>query len=298
VTFCLFLFLFTTNCEKKRELSAEESEYVAEVEKWHKRRINRLTSKSGWLSLSGLYWLKEGKNSFGAASGNDLRFPKDKTPDFVGSIYLENSDVRTEINEGINVLYEGAIINSILMKPDITGNPTILSLDSLSWYIIKRGEQVGVRLRDSENESIKNFTGIDLFPIDTTWRVQAKLEAYNPPKLIDVPNIMGTINEETSLGALVFNMDGKEYRLDPIGKPGGKSLFIIFADQTNGFDTYGAGRFLYAKMPGEDGLTTIDFNMAYNPPCAFTRFATCPLPPRQNVLPIRVTAGEKNYALH
>lgn len=293
-----FLILLVSNCDKKRELSPEEAAYVAEIEEWHKRRLDRLTSRTGWLSLAGLYWLKEGKNTFGGAPTNDIKFPKDKTPDFVGSIYLEEGNVRGEINEGVEVLHEGIPTTSIQMKPDITGEPTILSLDSLSWYIIKRGEQFGVRLRDSENVNIENFARIEMYPIDTTWRVQAKLEPYHPPKIMDVPNIMGTINEEKSPGALVFMIEGKEYRLDPIGEPGSKSLFLIFADQTNGNETYGAGRFLYARMPGEDGLTTIDFNKAYNPPCAFTRFATCSLPPSQNVLPIKVTAGEKNYALH
>jgi len=294
----LIIVFLNSSCEKTRELSPEEAAYVTEVQEWHKRRIDRLTSETGWLSLAGLYWLKEGKNTFGGASGNDIKFPKDKTPDLIGSLYLEDGNVRIKINEGIDVLHEGVFTKSIQMKPDITGEPTILSLNSLSWYIIKRRDKFAVRLRDHENENIKNFTGIEIYPIETTWRIQAKLEKYDPPKLIEVPNISGSINKENSPGALVFVIDKKGYRLDAVGKSGGKSLFIIFADQTNGYETYGAGRFLYANMPGEDGLTTIDFNKAYNPPCAFTRFATCPLPPSQNVLPIKITAGEKNYALH
>jgi uncharacterized protein (DUF1684 family) len=242
--------------------------------------------------------LKDGKNTFGSDASNSIIFPKEKSPDFIGTLHLENGRVRTEIAEGIKVLYNKKPITSIEMKPDISGEPTILSMDSLSWYIIKRGERFAVRLRDSENENIKNFTGIEIYPIDTTWRVEATLESYNPPKLMDVPNITGTISKEVSPGALVFKIEGQEYRLDPVGNPGGKSLFVIFADQTNGYETYGAGRFVYAAMPGEDGKTILDFNKAYNPPCAFTRFATCPLPPSQNVLPIKVTAGEKKYAHH
>jgi uncharacterized protein (DUF1684 family) len=298
VLIALFIMLLSVNCEKPRELSPEEKAYIAEIEAWHKRRVERLTSSSGWLSLVGLYWLKEGENTFGGDQGNAIKFPKEKSPDFIGSIYLEDGNLRTEINENITVLHNKEPVTSIVVKPDVSGNPTILSLDSLSWYIIKRGERFAVRLRDSENENIRNFSGIETFPIDTSWRVEAILEPYDPPKLMDVPNITGTVNQETSPGALVFTIAGKEYRLDPIGKPGGKSLFVIFADQTNGDETYGAGRFLYASMPGEDGKTTLDFNIAYNPPCAFTRFATCPLPPAQNVLPIEVTAGEKSYNLH
>jgi len=298
VLIALFIMLLSLNCEKPRELSPEEKAYFTEIETWHKRRVERLTSSSGWLSLVGLYWLIEGENTFGGNQQNAIRFPKEKSPDFIGSIYLEEGNVRTEINENIKVLHNKKPVTSIDMKPDVSGDPTILSLDSLSWYIIKRGERFAVRLRDSENENIRNFSGIKIFPIDTIWCVEATLEAYDPPKLMDVPNITGTVNQETSPGALVFTIEGKEYRLDPIGQPGGKSLFVIFADQTNGYETYGAGRFVYASMPGEDGKTILDFNKAYNPPCAFTRFATCPLPPSQNVLPIKVTAGEKNYALH
>jgi uncharacterized protein (DUF1684 family) len=295
--FILFIS-FMTQCDIPRDLSPEEKAYVDEIEGWHKRRVDRLTSKTGWLSLVGLYWLKEGENTFGGDPTNSIKFPKEKSPDFIGSIYLENGSIRSEINEGMRVLFEGNPVESIEMKPDVSGKPTVLSLDSLSWYIIKRGERFAVRLRDSENKNIQNFSGIEIYSIDTLWRVEARLEPYNPPKILDVPNITGIISEEQSPGALVFNIDGKEYRLDPLGRPGGKSLFVIFADQTNGDETYGAGRFVYAAMPGEDGKTVLDFNKAYNPPCAFTRFATCPLPPKQNVLPIKVTAGEKNYALH
>jgi len=298
IAIVLIIIILLLSCENAKEMSPEETAYVTEIEGWHKRRVDRLTSKTGWLSLVGLYWLKEGKNTFGGDPSNDIKFPKDKTPDFIGSIFLENGDLRTDIFDGMEVLHEDKPIRSIQMKPDISGAPTILSLDSLSWYIIKRGEKFGVRLRDSENENIKNFAGIEIYQIDTTWRVQAKLEQYDPPKIIEIPNITGTISEEKSPGALLFRIDEKEYRLDALSRSGGKSLFLIFSDQTNGYETYGAGRFLYAKMPGEDGLTIIDFNKAYNPPCAFTRFATCPLPPGQNVLPIKVTAGEKNYALH
>ena len=136
----LMSFLFST-CEKARELSPEEAAYVTEIQEWHKRRIDRLTSNTGWLSLAGLYWLNEGENTFGHDPGNDLIFPKSNTTAYIGSIFFEGEIVRTEIREGINVLHDGVSIRSIDMKPDVSGNPTILSLDSLSWYIIKRGEK-------------------------------------------------------------------------------------------------------------------------------------------------------------
>ena len=290
--------IFSSGCEKTRDLSLKEAAYINEIQEWHQKRIAALTTKNGWLSLAGLYWLKDGKNTFGSAEENNLKFPVCKAPDFIGSIYLEKGTVRCEINEGISVFNGGDKVKSVQMQPDISGNPTILDLNSLSWFIIKRGEEYAVRLRDSENENITMFKGIEIFPIDTTWRVSAKLEPYDPPKIMDVPTALGTISKETSPGSLVFSLMGNTYRLDPIAQPGDESMFVIFADQTNGSETYGAGRFLYVNKPNENGVTIIDFNKAYNPPCAFTAYATCPLPPTQNVLPIRVTAGEKKYAHH
>ena len=288
--------IISPGCEKKEDLSPKEVAYINEIQEWHQKRITGLTSKDGWLSLAGLYWLKEGKNTFGSAEENNLKFPLGEAPDFIGSIYLEKGTIRCEINSGINVFSGGKKVSSVQMKADVSGEPTILELNSLSWFIIKRGEEYGVRLRDSENENITRFKGIEMFPIDTTWRVSAKLEPYDPPKIIEVPTILGTISKETSPGALVFRLRGNIYRLDPIAEPGDESLFVIFADQTNGSETYDAGRFLYVNKPNENDSTIIDFNKAYNPPCAFTSFATCPLPPTQNVLPIRITAGEKKYA--
>jgi hypothetical protein len=187
-------------------------------------------------------------------------------------------------------------VTAIIMQHDLQDNPTKLSLGALSWTIIKRGERYGVRLRDHEHPALQNFAGIETFPIDSTWRVEATFEFNNPPHLIAIPTVLNTINEEPSPGAVVFKINGKTYRLDATGKMTDKELFVIFADQTNGKETYGAGRFLYVPTPSKTGKTIIDFNKAYNPPCAFTAYATCPLPPEQNKLPVRITAGEKNYA--
>jgi uncharacterized protein (DUF1684 family) len=182
------------------------------------------------------------------------------------------------------------------MRNDMAGDPTKLALGTLSWTIIKRGERYGVRLRDHEHPMLKSFDGIETFPIDSTWRIEAIFELNNPSKIIAIPTVLNTITEEPSPGAFVFNINGKPYRLDATGKMTDKELFLIFGDQTNGKETYGAGRFLYVPTPDANGKTMIDFNKAYNPPCAFTEYATCPLPPEQNKLPVRITAGEKNYA--
>jgi len=295
----VFLYTFFLSYCADRHIGEKASPaYLAEINDWHAERVSRLTSKTGWLSLSGLFWLREGENTFGSHPENRIQFPKGRAPEYIGTFFLNEGLVLAKIKKGVQVLYRDSLISEIEMKADISGNPTILSLDSLSWFIIKRGEQTGVRLRDKENRRLSAFSGIDRFPVDSTWRVTARFEPYDPPKVIDVPNIIGSVNQSTSPGALVFEIGEKTCRLDALAEPGDKKMFLIFADQTNGIDTYGAGRFLSVDMPDKEGYTLIDFNKAYNPPCAFTPYATCPLPPAQNILPVEVTAGEKNYGEH
>jgi uncharacterized protein (DUF1684 family) len=198
---------------------------------------------------------------------------------------------------GAGVSVDGKPVTSQALRSDADGDQTLLTLGSLSFYVIQRGDRVGVRVKDSQSEARKDFHGIESFPIDPKWRVEARLEPYDPPKSIPVPNVLGSVEPGECPGALVFQINGKTYRLDPILEKGERDLFVIFADRTNGTQTYGAGRFLYASPP-IDGRTTLDFNKAYNPPCVFTLYATCPLPPPQNRLPIRVEAGEKAYGKH
>ena len=151
-----------------------------------------------------------------------------------------------------------------------------------------------MRVKDKESPTLRAFHGIENFPADPKWRVEARFEPYDPPRPVRVPNILGTVDTESCPGALVFEIDGKSYRLDPVVERGETDLFVIFGDRTNGHGTYGAGRFLYAAAP-VGGRTVLDFNKAYNPPCVFTPYATCPLPPAENKLPIPIEAGEKAY---
>lgn len=294
----MFLSFILAGCGDSRQLSEKEKVYIEELETWHQKRIKSLTSKTGWFTLAGLYWLKEGVNTFGSGSDNDIRFPESKAPDKIGSFNLNGEKVHIEIEDGIRVRHEGLPVSNLEMIPDLSGKPTILTLDSLSWFVIRRDDKFGIRLRNRDSQNLKNFTGIERFTVDTTWRIEAKLEVYDPFKEIEIPTVLGIINKQKSPGALVFFVDDKEYRLDPVGNLEKKSLFLIFADQTNGYDTYGAGRFLVVDSTQSDDTYIIDFNKAYNPPCAFTPYATCPLPPQQNVLPFEVTAGEKNYGEH
>ena len=271
-------------------------EYISQIKSWHQKRIENLKKENGWLNLVGLFWLKKGKNTFGTNPHNDIIFPKGKAPGEIGAFILKDSVVTIKINGGVDVTYNNRPVHEMNLRTDLSGDPTELTLGFLKWFIIKRGERYGVRLRDLNAEMLNEFTGIDTFPIDESWKLIAKFEAYNPPKSISIPTILGTIDKDTSPGALLFEKNGNQYKLDAIVE--GNQFFIIFADETSGKETYGAGRFLYTDLPDSNGNVILDFNKAYNPPCAFTPYATCPLPPRQNYLKLRVTAGEKKYGNH
>ena len=171
---------------------------------------------------------------------------------------------------------------------------TRLRTGSVLFYVIERAGKLAVRVKDSQSEARREFHGLEYFPIDPSWRIEARFEPYDPPRPISVPNVLGHQDTEKSPGALVFERAGQTYRLDPVLERGETDYFVIFGDATNGKETYGAGRFLYVKPP-VDGKTIIDFNKAYNPPCVFTDYATCPLPPAQNRMKVRVEAGEKEY---
>ena len=301
MTVVLALILVACSAEKPAEkIQKDDPAYVADVDAWHAKRIESLTSPTSWLSLAGLFWLEEGENSFGADESNAIIFPKDRAPSFFGSFALDKGEVKVRIKPDVKVLAGDTTISEMILQTDENGKPTVLKHGSLSWYAIKRGNRFGIRLKDSENTRIKEFKGIERFPVSTQWRIEAKYLPYDPPKKISIVNVLGSVSEEPSPGALKFRIDGKTYRLDALGEPDDEELFIVFADTTNGFETYGGGRFLDVKKPDGKGMTYIDFNRAYNPPCTFTEFATCPLPPAQNKLPVKITAGEKNYgdALH
>jgi uncharacterized protein (DUF1684 family) len=291
-----FMLLFTLCCAYFLPYCSPDvpdDEHTREIKEWQKRRIEGLKSTDGWFTLAGLYWLKEGDNSYGSDKSNDIVFPEG-TPAFIGKLILDGGRVKSVINDGVEVFHDSVLVKEIPMQNDTEKNTTILTHGSFSWYVILRdGNRYGIRLKNSESQALKDFDGIDTYPIDKKWKIEARYEPYDPPKVIVVPNVTGTSAEDSSRGALVFNIGDNEYRLDALGS--GERFFIIFADKTNGEETYGAGRFLSAARPDSTGKTFIDFNRAYNPPCAFTKYATCPLPPKDNYLKVAVTAGEKKY---
>lgn len=269
-------------------------DYVKEVEAWREARLSRLTAPGGWLSLIGLHFLDEGENAVGAGEDNDIVLAAG--PESLGTVVLEESGrVMLRVTPGAGVKVDGKEVLSAELVPEGRGPTTMVSAGTMSFYVIVRGEKFGLRVKDSESPRRKNFAGIDYFPIDESWRVTADWVPFPKPREVMIGNILGQESSALVLGKVVFERDGRKYELLPLQETLGEPLFLIIADETSGRETYGAARFVYADPP-VDGKVLIDFNKAINPPCAFTPFATCPLPPKENVLPIAVTAGEKDYA--
>ncbi len=282
-------------CGPSPPATPSDSVHGADVEAWRQWRYADLRQPDNWLSLVGLYWLREGENTFGGGADNDLVFPGGDLPDRLGVLTVFADSVAATLEDGSGVLADGVAARRVRMTTDAEGDSTVLSLGSLRWYVMQRRDRRGVRLMDAEAPSRRSFQGIDHYPVDVRWRVPARWHAYDPVKIMRVPNILGTVGEQPSAGALVFEVDGATYRLDVQGEPEDERFFVIFADQTNGPGTYEAGRYVWVDAPDEDGWVILDFNKAYNPPCVFTEFATCPLPPSQNRLDVAVTAGEKKF---
>lgn len=283
-----------TDIDQSAKNQAETTpEYVAIVDEWHQARESKLKEPDGWLTLAGLFWLQEGDNTFGSGPDNSLTFPEGRIPGRAGVISLKGDTVTTRINPGVEVLLNGAPVREALLYTSGMDSVPKLSHGSLTWFVIKRGNRYGIRLRDLQNDALVHFKGIKRFPVKADWRVQASFVAHPTPKQIAITNIVGQTSMQESPGTVIFTLNGEQYQLDALLE--GEELFIIFADKTNGLETYGAGRYLYADKPGPDGTTILDFNKASNPPCDFVSYATCPLPPRQNFLPIMIEAGEKSY---
>lgn len=284
-------------CRPAVPLADPEGEFE-EILRWREKRLQNLQRDDGWLTLAGLFWLQEGKNTFGSDVDNDLVFPAGKMPGSAGAFHVGAEGTIIEVFEGVPITSEGQPVSRLKLRSYAEGDPTLLEIGSLTFYIIDRGGQQAIRLKDRESTVRKEFQGLEYFPIAPRWRVQARYEPYEAAASVNVPTVLGTTRRLTSPGALVFNIGVETYRLDTIGEPGEEGLFIVFGDETNGQETYGGGRFLGTPLPAEDGTLVLDFNKAYNPPCVFTPYATCPLPPPQNRLPLRVEAGEKVYSGH
>lgn len=274
-----------------------EAAYAKEIDQWHAERWAGLKSEDGWLTLVGLFWLKDGENKFGSGPANEIILPTGKIGAQAGAFVLKDGTVRIETTPKTGFTVDGKPVTSLALKSDEDGSPTLLHLGTMTFQVIKRGDKLGVRVKDKENPDRLNFQGTQFYPTALKWRIDAQFVPYDPPHPVAITNVLNMQSDESSPGAVKFEVDGKSYQLDAITEKGETKYFMIIADNTSGKETYPAGRYLYVDPPDAAGHLVIDFNRAYSPPCAFTKFATCPLPPRQNRLPFVIDAGEK-YTAH
>jgi uncharacterized protein len=265
-----------------------DTPYEVSIRDWQKKRIESLKKEDGWLNLAGLFWLKEGENTIGGDPKNSIVLPADHSDAFLGKLILKGGKVTFEAAKEAKVSVNGEPVTRQEVFPYT--KPLVQQHRSLRWFVIQRGDQYAVRLRDLESPELKAFAGIPTFPIDEKWRIRAKFVPTAGKKL-SIIDITGRKYEADSPGELVFTVDGKEQKLAATGTR--EHLHFVFADQTNRHETYGGGRFLDAEGPDANGYTYLDFNKAYNPPCAFTAYATCPTPSKENRLTVAIKAGEQ-----
>ena len=271
-----------------------DNSYAQEIERWHAARLARLTARNGWLSLVGLEWLKPGANRLGSAADNDIVLAK--APTHLGTItWAEDGRLSIALDPAGGATIDGALETNAVLLDDSHATPTTIAFGSVNFIAVDRGGRKGLRVRDSEAETRTHFAGIERFPIDPAWRIVADWQPLDPPFQLATGTVIGTIENYPAPGKAIFEQEGQRFELYPVIEvPGDTQLFLIFADATSGKETYGAARFLYADMP-RNGKIVLDFNKAYNPPCAFTPYATCPLAPPENRLALRVAAGELKY---
>lgn len=287
----------------------DEAAYRREIDSWRQARESRLRADGGWLTLAGLFWLKPGATSFGADAANDIVLPRHASqptpPSRAGTLVLDAGKVTIDVASGVIATLAGKPVTRAVLHSDAVAAaavegaaPDVLTLGSLTLQVIDRQGRLAIRLKDGQSEARQNWHGLRYYPTNPSLRVVARFAPHPKPVMITVPNVLGYSEALPSPGTALFEIDGKQMHLDPlIESPGDKQLFFVFRDGTAGKTTYGSGRFLYADPP-RDGHVVLDFNKAYNPPCAFTAYATCPLPPEQNRLSIPIEAGELLYGQH
>lgn len=271
-------------------LSRQPDEYERSILEWRRERLARLTAEDGWLTLVGLHWLRDGPNRAGSGASSDVRLPA-TAPPALGVFTPEGEAVRFEGAPGVAVRLRGREVRSAVLTPG--GDP--IEAGSLDILVIRRGGRLALRVRDRNHPARREFRGLRYFPIDPAYRLDARFHAYDPPRMVPIVNVLGDEIEWVNPGRLEFELHGATHRLETLLEaPDAKELFVIFRDRTSGQTTYPAGRYLYTPLPS-GGRVALDFNRAYNPPCAFTEYATCPLPPRQNWLRTAIEAGEMAY---
>ena len=256
-----------------------------EIEKWRSERVARLTAPDGWLTLVGLFWIEEGESRVGSNPNFEVPLPTG-LPDRVGTITLQKGKAHFTPAAGVN-------LKETDLRPDSVAGYDVLSLGTASFYLIDRGGRFGIRVKDTKSPAREHFVGLDYYPVDSSWKVDAKF--IPSPHHVTFQTEASVTEEGDSPGFVEFERDGKQIRLEPTQED--NELFFVIRDSTSGKTTYAASRFVYSGLP-KDGRVEVDFNRAYNPPCVFTAYATCPLPPAGNRMTVAIEAGEKIYRGH
>ena len=274
-------------------LSAQASSYRAEIEKYRRDRVAELTAPNGWLAVQGLFWLHEGANAAGSDPSSAIRVPA-RAPKRLGVFTLKDRAVTFTADPAASVTAAGKPVSSFTFDPR-GGEQSAVTSAGVTLFVIRRADRVGLRMLDPDSVERKTFPGLKYFPLNPAYHVQAKFVPYDKPKQVPVPNVLGQLVPMESPGYVAFTLKGRAYRLEPVYETSKREdLFFIFKDLTSLKETYEAGRFLHTPLPS-GGTVDLDFNRAYNPPCAFTAFATCPLPIKDNQLRVRIHAGELRH---
>jgi len=286
------LFALPLMAAKDIASTVQNENHQQAIEAWRAWRHERLVQPDGWLTLVGLEWLKDGENRVGSAADSDVQLSGG--PAHWGSVFLENGQLHFTSADSDEVLINHESSAQAAMVVDTEGEPTVISGGTLSFYAILRGSYA-LRIKDSQANALLNFKGVENYPISETWQIDGRFIQAEEGTSIEIVNVLGQVSESPVFGTFEFDMNGKTHSLLGLGDGDSDSLWFIFADRTSGRGTYGAGRFLYSDGMPENGRLTVDFNKAYNPPCAFNPYSTCPLPPQRNRMDLLVTAGEKDF---
>jgi len=273
--------------------AAPPDDYVRSIEEWRASRIERLTRADGWLALIGRHPLEVGIWSVGSAPGNAIRLAAG--PEHLGTVTRTGDNTVTfALADGVDATIDGTADRTARLAYGSVDKPTYVRSGTINFYILEQNGRLFLRVRDSESARRRQFAGIEHYPVDPAWRVEAAWVPFDTPRQLPITNVLGLTQDASCPGKAVFTLQGRTFELLPLQDEPGERLFFILTDTTAGEETYEASRFLYTDPP-KDGKVILDFNQLYNPPCAFTPFTTCPLPPRENVLPVPVRAGEKKY---
>lgn len=292
--FFLSLLLAVASSPLMAESSAEQASlsHAELVHLWRANRDAGLRREHGWLSLVGLEWLQQGTNSLGSGAGNSAQIPGG--PVRWGIIELSGDELVFTAEPDSGVLVDGQEVTQVVLQADNSESPSVISFDTFTVQVIYR-ESYGLRIADSQAPARLEFQGIDNYAVNSDWLIDGRFVTAEAGQVIEIGNVLGQLLDMPVYGHFEFEAGGKTYRLAGIGEEDSENLWFIFADRTSGRETYGAGRFLYSEAMPENGRLLVDFNKAYNPPCAFNDYSTCPLPPLENRLDLKVTAGEKTY---